>query len=221
MPLLSNLPAARLALTYLIRDPKSLLPHSTIPTVLDLPLPLGPSLPTSPKIRALVLDKDNTLCPPETTVLHPAYAEKLRQIRQSDEFRSNDKSILIVSNTAGSTRAEKHEQEAQQIEQDFQIPVLRQNPDRRKPLCKDEVMDYFARHGVTKDPAEVAVVGDRLATDVLLARDMGAWSIWTSRGWRDPATPEIDYAGFLSRWERRFEPFMRERLAKQAPLPKQ
>ena len=220
MPLFSNLPAARLALAYLIHDPPALLPHATVPTLLHLPIPLGAALPTSPTIKALVVDKDNTLCPPKSTFLHAKIVEKIRELRRSEEFQNSDKSILIVSNTAGSTRSEEHEAEALELEQELGLPVLRQHPDRRKPLCKAEILDFFARHGVTKDPAEIAVVGDRLATDVLLARDLGSWSVWVRDGWRDPEQLDIDYAGLLARWERTFEHVMRTRFYKQAPLPR-
>lgn len=43
-------------------------------------------------------------------------------------------------------------------------------------------MDWFRQRGVVKHPDEIAVVGDRLGTDVLMAVDMGAWSVWCSEG---------------------------------------
>jgi phosphatidylglycerophosphatase GEP4 len=186
-PLLSNLPALRLTVSYLLHDPSSLLPHATIPTLLSLPLPLSPSLghPSHrPRIRALVLDKDNTLCPPKTALVHPAYLTKLEKIKGSPEFSENPNSVLIVSNTAGSSSAAAHEAEALALEQELGIPVLRQKEGSKKPLCGAEVLAFFKDRGVTEDAAEIAVVGDRLATDVLLAREMGSWSVWTRQGWR-------------------------------------
>ena len=45
-------------------------------------------------------------------------------------------------------------------------------------------MEYFRKatdSKVTK-PSQVAVVGDRLFTDVLLANMMGSWSVWVKDG---------------------------------------
>ncbi|EXJ78832.1 HAD superfamily (subfamily IIIA) phosphatase [Capronia coronata CBS 617.96] len=226
MPFLSNVPALRLTLAYAVHDPSSLLPHRTIPTLLSLPLPISPWLPSldgagqKPRIRALVLDKDNTLCPPQTAKLHPSYINKIEKIRESPEFSQNAHSILIVSNTAGSSPDLEHEAEAKQLELELGLPVLRQHPDRKKPFCGPDILKYFKDHGVTEDPKEIVVVGDRLATDVLLAREMGSWSIWCRNGWRNPAMPGRDYRGFFSKMENRFEKVMRGGFGKAAPLPK-
>jgi phosphatidylglycerophosphatase GEP4 len=221
--LVSNLPALRLTVSYLLHDPSSLLPHATIPTLLSLPIPLSSSLgnPSNPpRIRALVLDKDNTLCPPKTALMHPAYLAKLEKIKRSAEFSENLNSVLIVSNTAGSSSSAAHEEEAQALELELGIPVLRQKEGRKKPLCGAEVLAFFKEKGVTEDPAEIAVVGDRLATDVLLAREMGSWSVWTRQGWRNPEMPGRDYRGFLSRMEDRFERVVRGGLQRRAPVPR-
>lgn len=222
MPLLSNLPAARLALSYLFHDPPSLLPHAQIPTFLYLPLPLSPALPVSPQanIRALVLDKDNTLCPPKTTMMHITYLNKLEKLRAAPELSHSSHSILIVSNTAGSTRSESHEAEAKALEAELGIPVLRQNPGRKKPFCGPDVLKYFSDHGVTSNPAEILVVGDRLGTDVLMAREMGAWSLWVRNGFRNPEMPGRDYRGMLAMMEARYEKLLRGALTRQAPLPR-
>ena len=224
-PLLSNLPALRLTVSYILHDPSSLLPHATIPTLLSLPLPLGPSIgppnsPSPPRIRALVLDKDNTLCPPKTALVHPAYVAKLEKIGASDEFAHNSNSILIVSNTAGSSPSAAHESEAQTLEQELGIPVLRQKEGSKKPLCSKEVLAFFREKGVTDNPNEIAIVGDRLATDVLLAREMGSWSVWCRNGWRNPEIPGRDYRGFLSRIEDRFERLMRGGFGYKTPVPR-
>lgn len=226
MPLLSNVPALRLTLAYALHDPSCLLPHATIPTLLSLPLPVGNALPAidksgrKPTIRALVLDKDNTLCPPETAKMHISYIQKLEKIRESPEFSHNPKSILIVSNTAGSTSSPAHEAEAKQLEAELGLPVLRQAPGRKKPLCGPDVLAYFKENGVTDDPREIVFVGDRLATDVLVAREVGSWSIWCKDGWRNPESPGRDFRGFFSKLENRFEWIMRSSLNKTAPLPK-
>lgn len=222
MPVFSNLPAARLMLTYLLHDHSSLLPHAQVPTLLSVPLPLSEVLPVKPlpSIRALVLDKDNTVCPPDTTMMHPAYLAKLEKIRLSPEFAHSSHSILIVSNTAGSTRSAAHEAEAEALETKLSIPVLRQHPERRKPFCGPDVLKYFSGHGVTSNPAEIVVVGDRLATDVLMAREIGAWSLWVRDGFRNPEMPGRDYRGAFAKMESRFEKLVRAGLEEKAPLPR-
>jgi phosphatidylglycerophosphatase GEP4 len=45
-------------------------------------------------------------------------------------------------------------------------------------------MSYFREHpetGVT-GPHQIAVVGDRLATDMMLANMMGSWGVWVKDG---------------------------------------
>lgn len=54
----------------------------------------------------------------------------------------------------------------------------------KKPGCKEDVMAYFAQHpeaGVTR-PEQIAVVGDRLSTDVMMANLMGGYGIWVRDG---------------------------------------
>lgn len=223
MPLFSNVPALRLVLAYAIHDPASLLPHATIPTLLYLPIPVSSALPSTqsgrkPVVRALVLDKDNTICPPETAELHAAYRAKIEQLKASAEFSHSRHSILVVSNTAGSSSSQKHEEEAVLLEKELGVPVLRQSPGRKKPLCAPDVLKFFEEHGVTEDPAEIVFVGDRLATDVLLAREAGSWSFWCRDGWRNPEMPGVNYNGFWNKLEIKLEKFLRS-YGKIAPMP--
>jgi phosphatidylglycerophosphatase GEP4 len=54
----------------------------------------------------------------------------------------------------------------------------------KKPGCGPEIMEYFRKHpetGVTR-PDQVAVVGDRLTTDVMMANMMGSYSVWVRDG---------------------------------------
>jgi phosphatidylglycerophosphatase GEP4 len=54
----------------------------------------------------------------------------------------------------------------------------------KKPGCGPEIMDYFRSHpetGVTS-PAHVAIVGDRLTTDVMMANMMGSWGFFVRDG---------------------------------------
>jgi hypothetical protein len=54
----------------------------------------------------------------------------------------------------------------------------------QKPGCKAEVMEYFRRNpdsGVTS-PSQIAIVGDRLFTDVMMANMMGSYGFWVKDG---------------------------------------
>ena len=54
----------------------------------------------------------------------------------------------------------------------------------KKPGCGAEVMEYFRSHpetGVTS-PSQVAIVGDRLTTDIMMANMMGSWGFWVKDG---------------------------------------
>ena len=71
---------------------------------------------------------------------------------------------------------------AAEVEQSTEIPVLPHSV--KKPGCGQEIMEYFKRHpetGVTH-PSQVAVVGDRLTTDMMLANMMGGWGFWIKDG---------------------------------------
>jgi phosphatidylglycerophosphatase GEP4 len=54
----------------------------------------------------------------------------------------------------------------------------------KKPGCGEEILSYFRSHpetGVTS-PHHIAIVGDRLATDMMLANMMGSWGLWVKDG---------------------------------------
>lgn len=87
-----------------------------------------------------------------------------------------------MSNTAGATSWDKKLEQAAEVEKSTGVYVLPHSV--KKPGCGEEIMDYFRRHpetGVT-DPAHVAVVGDRLTTDMMLANMMGGWGFWVKDG---------------------------------------
>lgn len=54
----------------------------------------------------------------------------------------------------------------------------------KKPGCGPDIMEYFSKYpetGVTR-PDQIAVVGDRLTTDVMMANLMGSYSVWIKDG---------------------------------------
>jgi phosphatidylglycerophosphatase GEP4 len=63
----------------------------------------------------------------------------------------------------------------------------------KKPGCGPEIMEYFRKHpetGVTR-PEQVAVVGDRITTDVMMANLMGGYAVWVKDGVVSPEKSSI------------------------------
>lgn len=84
-----------------------------------------------------------------------------------------------MSNSAGTNDDKNHEQ-AKIIEERTGVRVLRHTT--KKPGCHNEIMNYFLKNNIVSGPEEVAVVGDRLFTDILMANMMGAWGVWVRDG---------------------------------------
>lgn len=232
----SNLRGFNHAVQTLLKQPTQFLPHYTIPTFTHLPENLGPQLVSrrstqapektrTPTIRALVLDKDNTLCAAKTTSFPPQILAKLSALRTSptSPFNqiTNPDSILIVSNRAGSHAAfdgEVRELEAQLAH--LRIPVFRLPAGaEKKPFCGEEVVQWFRERGVVESAHEIAVVGDRLGTDVIMAGMMGSWSVWCKEGVFDVGEVGKPGRSILEKMEVWIERFLRER-GYEAPLPK-
>ncbi|KAL2826576.1 mitochondrial PGP phosphatase [Aspergillus pseudoustus] len=239
----TNLRAFNLAVQTLLSSPSKLLPHLTIPTFTHLPEHVGAALQstylpqeneseskTGIKIRALIVDKDNTLCPAKTTSFPSKIYSKLHHLRNSptSPFNINTApdSILIVSNRAGSHP--RYEDEALEIEERLaalRIPVFRlPESDKqgvaveKKPFCGKEVLNWFRERGVVQRADEIAVVGDRLGTDVLMASEMGAWSVWCRDGVGEELTK--GKRNVLEKMEVWVERYLRESKGLRAPPPK-
>ncbi|KAF2251539.1 HAD-superfamily phosphatase [Trematosphaeria pertusa] len=188
----------------LIRDPALCLPQHTVSTFNHLPIPLSKAFPKKDgekevDIRAVVLDKDNCFAVPHANEVYKPYNDKFRELRRT--YPSSK--LLIVSNTAG-TASEKYEAEAAIIEKNTGIAVLRHST--KKPGCKDEVLSYFMQHpdsGVTS-PSQIAVVGDRLFTDVMMANLMGSYGFWVKDG-------VVERKNFFARVEDRVSSFLLKR----------
>lgn len=145
------------------------MPQLCVPTFNELPVPINAN------IKAVVLDKDNCFAYPEDEKVWPAYLEKWEQLKK----QYPGKRLLIVSNTAGSNDDKSYKQ-AERLEAITGVPVLRHTV--KKPGCRDEVMQYFIKNNVASRPSEIAVVGDRLFTDVMMANQMGAYGVWVQDG---------------------------------------
>lgn len=98
--------------------------------------------------------------------------------------------LLIVSNTAGAT-FDKNGKQAEAVAKETGIHVLPHND--KKPGCGAEVMEYFRNHPETgvASPSHVAIVGDRLTTDIMMANMMGSWGFWVRDGVVPPSQKSV------------------------------
>ncbi|KAL1598560.1 hypothetical protein SLS59_006847 [Nothophoma quercina] len=187
----------------LLRDPTLCLPQHTVSTFNHLPIPLSKAFPKKATndgdkevdIRAVVLDKDNCFAIPHTDEIHQPYKDHFQRLYQAYPGSK----LLIVSNTAGTASDVGFKQSAV-LEANTGVKVLQHST--KKPGCKDEVMAYFRAHpdsGVTR-PDQIAIVGDRLSTDIMMANMMGSYGFWIRDGAVRP--------GFLARMEDKLQAFL-------------
>ncbi|KAF1921323.1 mitochondrial PGP phosphatase [Ampelomyces quisqualis] len=190
----------------LLRDPTLCLPQHTVPTFNHLPIPLSKAFARKDgakdgkevEIQAIVLDKDNCFAVPHSDEIHPPYHHHFLRLRQAYPGSK----LLIVSNTAG-TDSDKQQKQAAVLEANTGVKVLQHST--KKPGCKEEVMAYFKAHpdaGVTR-PEQIAVVGDRLCTDIMMANMMGSYGVWVRDG--------VTGRGFFARMEDRLQSFLFKR----------
>lgn len=166
----------------LLVNPSLCLPHHTISTFDHLPVPLSTAFTArngekKPDIRAVVLDKDNCFAIPKRNEIYGPYVSKFDELRKAYPGSR----LLIVSNSSGTSSDQDHA-EAQILERNTGVKVLRHST--KKPGCHAEIMDFFRNApetGVTRE-SQIAVVGDRLFTDVLMANMMGSYGVWIKDG---------------------------------------
>lgn len=189
-----NAPALLCALKTL-RDPALCLPHATIPQLSHLPIPVSkgftryrPSLASEkqqdsglePDIRAVILDKDNTFALANSNTIDPSCTSILDRLRA--HYGSD--ALLIVSNTAGLFSKDPDGFHAAQLEKETGISVLRHKARKPAAGCGQAAFEHLRAKGVINRADQVTVVGDRLFTDVVMAKRMGAWAVWLREGVR-------------------------------------
>ena len=99
-----------------------------------------------------------------------------------------------MSNSTG-TNDDLHGKEAEILEAATGVKVLRHKT--KKPGCGSQILDYLinAPDSNVTSPNHIAVVGDRLFTDVIMANVMGSWSIWV----KDGVVRNKSFVGFVAR----------------------
>ncbi|CCE82590.1 Piso0_002322 [Millerozyma farinosa CBS 7064] len=165
--------SATLNVGKLVYNPSLCLPHTVVQRFDQLHIPLQ-APDSSVVIKGVVLDKDNCFAKDKDDKVWHEYQETWDLLKQSYA----PKQLLIVSNSAGTDDDVEHK-EAQRVEQNTGVKVLRHST--KKPGCIEEIMSYFRDQGIT-DPKQIAVVGDRLFTDIVMANMMGSWGFWISDG---------------------------------------
>lgn len=192
----------------LVKRPSLCLPHSTISTFNDLPVPLLDAFGNlKPDIRAVVLDKDDCFAVPKESIVYKPYTDKFNSLLAA--YPSPH--CLIVSNSAGTTAFDPSNSQASLLTLNTGVPVLGHSV--KKPGCGSQILDYFLNApGCRVTSADqIAVVGDRLFTDVMMANMMGSWAIWVKDGLIENRNPFVA-------WERKLP----ERLGRygfKAPIP--
>jgi phosphatidylglycerophosphatase GEP4 len=164
--------SATLNVLRLLWSPQLCIPQVVVSSFDRLPVPLG--LPGT-DIRAVVLDKDNCFAKAHDDKVWPAYEKKWAQL----QHRYPGAQLLIVSNSAGTNDDVGHKQ-ARLLEDRTGVKVLRHST--KKPGCHPEIMEHFYKHTDVEGPHQVAIVGDRLFTDVLMANTMGSQAVWVHDG---------------------------------------
>lgn len=122
-------------------------------------------------------------------------------------------SMLIVSNTAGTPSMDPDLTSSALLGAATSVPVLAHRT--KKPGCSAEIMAHFHSHAELRDlkPEEVAIVGDRLATDVVLANRMGAYAVWVREG-----VVAKEEKSLFARWEYGIYDWLKKR-GVQSPVP--
>ncbi|KAG6356563.1 hypothetical protein INS49_014436 [Diaporthe citri] len=194
--------SASLNMFKLLSNPSLCLPHAAISTFRDLPIPLDSAFKrkgVEVDIKAVVLDKDDCFAVPETNEVHKPYQERFEALKTAYPGRR----ILIVSNTAGALSYDPKAQLASELEKATGVRVL--SHQSKKPGCGSEIMEYFRSHPETgvSSPSQVAIVGDRLFTDMMLANSMGSYGLWI----KDGVVP-LQQKSIFSRTEQKLGPYL-------------
>ncbi|KAL3423062.1 HAD superfamily phosphatase [Phlyctema vagabunda] len=203
--------SATLNVFRLLARPNLCLPQATISTFNQLPIPLNQAFGKykNVDIRAVVLDKDNCFAYPKSNDIYKPYNDHFEKLRTAYPGRK----LLIVSNTAGALSLDTTGSQAVAVKASTGLEVLAHKD--KKPGCGSEIMEYFLQHpetGVTR-PEHVAIVGDRLTTDVLMANLMGSYAVWV----KDGVVP-VQETSVFARLEQKFGGFLLRR-GYEAPDP--
>ncbi|KZT39106.1 HAD-superfamily phosphatase [Sistotremastrum suecicum HHB10207 ss-3] len=175
----TNVPAILAALKLAIR------PHLIVPsiTIRDI-RQLNFNALKDAGYKGVVFDKDNCVTLPNRDTLIPDLEESWQSCLKT--FGRGH--VLIVSNSAG-TADDPGLLAAESVSHYLGVPVLQHSSPKPSSKCIQSISDYFSSlSSGSVDLKDLAVVGDRLLTDVIMANSMGSLSVWTNGIWEKEAT---------------------------------
>lgn len=170
----------------LLLNPRICEPRACVATFNDLLIPLPDH------IKAIVIDKDNCISYPNKTEIWREYEKQWSKLK-----KYYPQSVFILSNTAGSSSDHGYE-DAKKLENSTGVPVIRHK--QKKPGCYEEILEHLLAERYVESPKEVAVVGDRLLTDIMMSNMMGAYSIWISHGVKISNNPIVKFERLLYKY---------------------
>lgn len=165
-------------------NPRLCLPEACVSNFNEL------SIPLKPDIKAVILDKDNCFAAPNELEVWCEYGETWEKLRNA--YPGNR--LLIVSNTAGTNDDIGFEQ-ARKVEKNTKVAVFKHSV--KKPGCHGEIMKYLYDNKIVTGAHEVAVIGDRIFTDIVMANMMGASGYWIRDGVKNSNNPLVNFEKML------------------------
>ena len=116
-----------------------------------------------------MFDKDNTLTAPYSNEF---YSVKIRYAVLDECVETfGYRNVAVISNSAGS-QDDKDGVEAHHCEQELQLKFIRHK--LKKPNVLPDILNHFED---CCDPAEIAIVGDRVPTDIVMGNKFGCFTI--------------------------------------------
>jgi uncharacterized protein len=144
-------------------------------------------------IQGMILDVDDTLLVLGSSDLDPAVIAWVEQAKQDFQLwiASNNPSTRLIASVANA----------------LDVPFINnaRKPSRRSLRRIMEEMDLT--------PVQVAIVGDRLSTDILVGNRLGLYTVWVL----PPGPPRSAIAKFIRAIERRIYHLTRDKLAVETP----
>lgn len=138
-------------------------------------------------IKYIVLDKDNCISADKSSRIYPLYLSNNWNNGLLRVFPLEN--ILVVSNSMGSSDDPGFAQ-VHQFQVNYQrdantssmLPILKHN--HKKPGCQGSIIDHFqkANPKSTVKSEDIAVIGDRLFTDILMANQMKSLGVYLQQG---------------------------------------
>eukprot|EP00048_Salpingoeca_helianthica_P013653 m.204572 g.204572 ORF g.204572 m.204572 type:complete len:206 (+) comp15530_c0_seq2:1435-2052(+) len=145
-----------------LKNPSLIVPHLSVPDIRGIDFVRL----KAQGIKAIVLDKDNCLTAPYAECVFPGLEPAWEECK-----RVFSPHVLIVSNSAGSSDDHTHAA-ATALASSFGAPFLQHR--HKKPGCGEEILTALGLPA-----SQVALVGDRLLTDVLMANMHGMLAVHT------------------------------------------